>query len=88
LVDTQSNIEVAAPVVEVADKIISLLTETLDISKDYAENIIQFRKTHNLSNNEMVLLNLISLESLYGGFGIPNLSLVALFSLMSFSFLY
>jgi hypothetical protein len=38
LVDTQPNIEVATPVVEVADKIISLLTETLDISKDYAEN--------------------------------------------------
>jgi hypothetical protein len=50
LVDTQSNVEVATPVVEVADKIISLLTETLDISKDYAENIIQFRKTHNQPN--------------------------------------
>ena len=57
LVDTQPNIEVATPVVEVADKIISLLTETLDISKDYAENIIQFRKTHNQPNNEMALLN-------------------------------
>ena len=57
LVDTQSNVEVATPVVEVADKIISLLTETLDISKDYAENIIQFRKTHNQPNNEMALLN-------------------------------
>jgi hypothetical protein len=34
LVDTQSNIEVATPVVEVAEKTISLLTETLDISKD------------------------------------------------------
>jgi hypothetical protein len=29
-----------------------------------------------------------SSESSYGGFGIPNLSLVALFSLMSFSFRY
>jgi hypothetical protein len=57
LVDTQSNVDIDVPVVEVADKTISLLIDSLDISKDYAENIIQFRKTHNLSNNEMVLLN-------------------------------
>jgi hypothetical protein len=57
LVDTQSNVEVAVPVVEVSDKTISLLIESLHISKDYAENIIEFRKTHNLSNKDMVLLN-------------------------------
>jgi hypothetical protein len=62
--DTQSNIEIATPVVEVADKTISLLAETLDISKDYAENIIQFRKTDPQPNNEMNTIFDLFAESL------------------------
>jgi hypothetical protein len=48
--------EVVAPVVDVADKTVSLILKHLPISRDYAENIVKFKKNYNQLDNDVSLL--------------------------------